>query len=125
MAVDEPKPVEWIGSRRADLRALPEDVRDTIGYALYQAQVGLRHRDVKPLRGLGSNVLEVLSRYDGDAFGVVYTVRFRGCRLRAACLPEEVQAGHRPFEIGDRLDKTSTQGSGETPPEKLWWRVEQ
>ena len=124
MAVDEPKPVEWIGSRRADLRALPEDVQDTIGYALYQAQVGLGHRDVKPLCGLGSNVLEVISRYDGDAFRAVYTVRFRGCRLCAACLPEEAQARHRHPEIGERLDKTSTQGSGETLPGELWWRVE-
>ena len=51
--------------------------RDTVGYALYQAQVGFRHRDAKPLRGLGSNVLEV-TRYDGDTFRAVYTVRFRG-----------------------------------------------
>ena len=52
-------------------------MRRVVGYALYQAQVGLRHRDVKPLRGLGSNVLEVVSRHDGDAFRAVYTVRFR------------------------------------------------
>ena len=73
-----PKPVEWMGSSRADLKALPEDVQDAMGYALYQAQMGLRHRDVKTLRGLGSNVLEVISRWDGDAFRAVYTVRFRG-----------------------------------------------
>ena len=52
-------------------------MRRVVGYALYQAQVGLRHRDVKPLRGLGSNVLEVVSRHDGDAFRAVNTVRFR------------------------------------------------
>ena len=40
MTVDAPKPVEWIGSSRADLKALPEDVRDAMGHALYQAQVG-------------------------------------------------------------------------------------
>ena len=51
--------------------------RTWVGYALYQAQVGLRHRGVKPLRGLGSNVLEVVSRHDGDTFRAVYTVRFR------------------------------------------------
>ena len=48
-----------------------------VGYALCQAQIGLRHRDVKSLRGFGSNVLEVVSRYDGDTFRAVYTVRFR------------------------------------------------
>lgn len=38
-------------------------------------QVGLKHRSVKPLRGLGGNVLEVISRHDGDTFRVVSTVR--------------------------------------------------
>lgn len=77
MAADVPGPVEWVGSSKSDLKAFPEAVRRVVGYALYQAQVGLRHRDVKPLRGLGSNVLEVISRYDGNTFRAVYTVRFR------------------------------------------------
>ena len=38
--MDAPKPVEWMGSSRADLKALPEDVRNAMGHALYQAQVG-------------------------------------------------------------------------------------
>ena len=36
------------------------------------------HRDARPLKGLGSNVLEAISRYDGDTFRAVYTVRFSG-----------------------------------------------
>ena len=71
------KPVEWVGSSKTDLKRFPEAVRAMVGYALYQAQVGLRHRDVKPIRGLGSNVLEVVSRHDGDTFRTVYTVRFK------------------------------------------------
>ena len=31
----------------------------------------------KPLRGLGANVLEVMSRHDGDTYRAVYTVRFK------------------------------------------------
>ena len=71
------KPVEWVGSSRADLRQFPDAVRDRIGFAIYQAQIGLRHRDAKPLRGFGSGILEVVSRFDGDTFRAVYTVRFR------------------------------------------------
>ena len=71
------RPVEWIGSSKADLRTFPEAVREVVGHALYQAQVGLRHRDVEPLRGLGGNVLEVIARHDGDTFRAVFTVRFR------------------------------------------------
>ena len=70
------KPVEWIGSSKADLKHFPDTVRARMGFAIFQAQTGLRHRDAKPLKGLGSGILEVVSRYDGDTFRAVYTVRF-------------------------------------------------
>ena len=70
------KTVEWIGTSRADLKRFPDRVRDRMGFAIYQAQSGLRHRDAKPLKGFGSGVLEVVSRHDGDTFRAVYTVRF-------------------------------------------------
>ena len=77
MVATVPKPVEWVASSRSDLLGFPITVRGFVGYALYQAQVGLKHRDAKPLRGLGGNVMEVSSRHGGDTFRVVYTVRFR------------------------------------------------
>ena len=43
---------------------------------MYQAQVGLKHRDAKPLKGLGSRVLEVRARHRGDTFRAVYLVQF-------------------------------------------------
>ncbi|MDA1000509.1 MAG: type II toxin-antitoxin system RelE/ParE family toxin [bacterium] len=70
------KPVEWVGSSKEDLRGFPAEVQDHVGFALYQAQVGLKHRDAKPLKGLGSGVLEVVSRHDGGTYRAVYTVRF-------------------------------------------------
>ncbi len=71
------KPVEWIGSSKEDLKSFPDPVQDQVGFAVYQAQIGLKHRDAKPLRGLGSRVLEVVSRHDGDTYRAVYTVRFK------------------------------------------------
>ncbi|MDE2774053.1 MAG: type II toxin-antitoxin system RelE/ParE family toxin [Gemmatimonadota bacterium] len=70
------KPVQWVGSSRADLKRFPDPVRERMGYAIYQAQAGFRHRDVKPLKGFGSAVLEVVARHDGDTFRAVYTIRF-------------------------------------------------
>jgi phage-related protein len=71
------RPIEWVGSSRDDLKAFPATVRDHVGFALYQAQTGAKHRDAKPLKGMGSGILEVVSRYDGGTFRAVYTVRFR------------------------------------------------
>ena len=70
------KPVRWVGSSNADLKRFPDPVRRRIGFAVYQAQAGFRHRDAKPLKGFGSGVLEVVARHDGDTFRAVYTVRF-------------------------------------------------
>ena len=60
------KPVEWVGSSKGDLKGFSELVQDRFGFALYQAQIGHRHRDAKPLTGLGAHVLEVVSRHDGE-----------------------------------------------------------
>jgi phage-related protein len=80
MRVEAPlKPVVWVGSSRKDLRAFPDPVQRTVGYALYVAQRGGKHRDTKVLRGFaGSGVLEVVADFRGDTFRAVYTVRFAG-----------------------------------------------
>ncbi len=71
------KKVIWVGSSRRDLRTFPEPVRDHIGYALYVAQRGGKHRDAKTLSGFGgAGVVEVVSDYRGDTFRAVYTLRF-------------------------------------------------
>ena len=70
------RPLAWVGSSRQDLIGFPAKVRDRMGFALYQAQAGLKHRDAKPLKGLGPGVLEVVSRHDGETYRAVYTVRF-------------------------------------------------
>ncbi|MCY4057024.1 MAG: type II toxin-antitoxin system RelE/ParE family toxin [Gammaproteobacteria bacterium] len=70
------KAVRWVGSSNADLKRFPDPVRRRMGFAIHQAQAGLRHRDAKPLRGFGPGVLEVVARHDGDTFRAVYTIRF-------------------------------------------------
>jgi phage-related protein len=73
------KPVVWIGSAKADLSAFPEEVKDSIGFALYVAQQGGKHSDAKPLKGFaGAGVLEIIEDHDGDTYRAVYTVRLAG-----------------------------------------------
>ena len=73
-----PKPLIWIGSSLDDLKRFPSEVRDEMGYALHQAQVGDKHINAKPLRSFGGAlVLEIVSDHDGNTFRGVYTVRLR------------------------------------------------
>ena len=48
-----------------------------MGYALYQAQIGKKHPNAKPLKGFGgAGVLEIVTDHVGDTFRAVYTVKF-------------------------------------------------
>jgi phage-related protein len=71
------KPVIWVGSSRKDLREFPEPVQDHMGYALYVAQCGGKHRDSKTLSSFGgAGVVEVTKDFRGDTFRAVYTVQY-------------------------------------------------
>jgi phage-related protein len=69
----------WVGSSLKDLREFPERVQDQMGYALYVAQSGGKHRDTKTLVGFGGDgVIEAIKDYRGDTFRAVYTLRQSG-----------------------------------------------
>ncbi len=73
------KPLVWLGSSRRDFRDMPSEAKADMGYALYVAQLGGKHRAAKPLKGFGgTSVLEIVKDHRGDAFRAVYTVRFAG-----------------------------------------------
>ena len=74
-----PKPLFWVGSSKEDLREFPEEVRLTMGFALWQAQRGGKHADAKPLKGFGgAGVLEIVEDHDASTYRTVYTVRLAG-----------------------------------------------
>ena len=70
------KPVHWVGSSKRDLLSLPKQVVSDMGYALGLAQLGGKHPEAKPWKGLGTGVFELVERHEGDAYRAVYTVRF-------------------------------------------------
>jgi phage-related protein len=73
------KPLFWIASAKEDLREFPQEVKDVMGFALFQAQEGGKHVAAKPLKGFGgAGVLEIVEDNDGSTFRAVYTVRLAG-----------------------------------------------
>jgi phage-related protein len=66
------KGIDWIGSSYRDLSELPEEARRCFGFALYLAQSGGKHPDVKPLSGFHcAGVLDVVEDHDGDTYRAV------------------------------------------------------
>ncbi|MDA1185998.1 MAG: type II toxin-antitoxin system RelE/ParE family toxin [Acidobacteria bacterium] len=72
-----PRALVWVGTSRADLKSFPEAVRRDLGQALYAAQCGETDPAAKPLKGFGgARVMEIVDRYDTNAYRAVYTARF-------------------------------------------------
>lgn len=70
------RPLCWIGSSKTDYKKLPAAVQDEFGFQLFLAQTGQHPPSAKPLKGLGSGVVELVENFDGDTYRAVYTVRF-------------------------------------------------
>jgi len=71
------RPIQWVGSSLKDLKEMPEDVRDAIGFSLFQVQVGRKPLNASIMRGFsGASVLEIKDDFDGDTYRCIYTIRF-------------------------------------------------
>ena len=74
-----PKPCIFVAASRRELKALPAQVRDQFGHALYEAQCGDEPAAAKALKGFGGRgVLEIIEDFDGNTYRAVYTVQFAG-----------------------------------------------
>ena len=74
-AADE-KPLHWVGSSKRDFLQFPAAVKDDMGNALGIAQFGGTEPTVKPWKGLGPGLLEIVESHEGNSYRAVYTVRF-------------------------------------------------
>lgn len=69
------KPVVWLGNSRKNIREFPNEVQMEMGGALFAAQCGLKADNVKPFKGMGGGVFEIVEQYDKNAYRVVYAVQ--------------------------------------------------
>ena len=88
------KPLDFIGSSREDLKEFPDEVKQDIGYALFEAQKGQKSESAKPLKGFGgAGVLEIIERFGGDTYRAVYTVKFRDTVYVLHCFQKKSKSG--------------------------------
>ena len=91
---DKEKPLEWIGSAKKDLMALPVHARKFFGHALDFAQRGERHDAAKPLKGFGgAGVIEVVENDAGGTYRAVYTVKFEQIVFVLHCFQKKSKRG--------------------------------
>lgn len=70
------KPLEFLGSSRDDLAAMPANVRHDIGVELMRVQFGGLPKDFKPMSTVGSGAYEIRVRDTSGAFRAIYVAKF-------------------------------------------------
>ncbi len=70
------RPLLWVASSKRDFQEFPAPVQDELGFELFLAQTGQHPPSGKPLKGIGSGIVELIDDFDGDTYRAVYTVRF-------------------------------------------------
>lgn len=67
------KPLRFLRAAEKDYKAIPADIQADAGYNLDRVQQGKTPQSsFKPLRGVGSGVMELRLNYDTDTYRVVY-----------------------------------------------------
>jgi len=74
---EQPRNLVWLVDTLDTLKRFPAAVRQKLGFALYQAQIGGKHESAKPLRGLDGPVWEVRAEDPSGTYRAVYVVHFR------------------------------------------------
>jgi phage-related protein len=69
------RPLVWLGNSRRNVQAFPKGAQKIIGDELQLIQFGGMPRDAKPFKGVGSGVIEIALRYEGDAYRTVVAVQ--------------------------------------------------
>ena len=88
------KPLAWISSAREDLREFPDEVRQDIGFALFEVQKGQKPTVAKPLKGFGgAGVLEIIENFFGETYRAVYTVKFQKVVYVLHCFQKKSKHG--------------------------------
>ena len=73
---EQPRRLLWLVDTLSILKGFPGDVRQKLGFALYQAQIGDKHESAKPLKGFKAPVWEVRAEDRSGTYRAVYVVRF-------------------------------------------------
>jgi phage-related protein len=73
--VRKTRPVSWLKPALRDFEKFPKGAQSVCLVALTIAAEGGKADIAKPMRGLGSGVLEIALPYDGDAYRVVYALQ--------------------------------------------------
>lgn len=89
------KPIEWLGTSRADVRSFPDEARIAAGWQLDLVQRGDDPDDWKPMQSVGPGVREIRIRDASGAFRIIYLAKVEDRVLVLHAFQKKTQATAR------------------------------
>lgn len=75
-ALADRKPLQWWADALEILRGCPDEVRQRVGFALDQAQLGGKAGNAKPMSNIGKGVYAITTNHDTETYRTFYVARF-------------------------------------------------
>lgn len=85
------RPLEFLGSALADLRAFPDEARSEAGHQISRVQLGLEPADWKAMPSVGSGAYEIRVRDAAGAFRVIYVTKMAEALFVLHCFQKKTQ----------------------------------
>jgi phage-related protein len=73
---ERPRKLVWLVDSLNRLMGFPPAVRQKLGFALYQAQIGQKHESAKIMHGFAETVWQVRADDPGGTYRAVYAAQF-------------------------------------------------
>jgi phage-related protein len=73
---ERPRKLVWLVDSLDRLKGFPPAIRQKLGFALYQAQIGQKHESAKMLRAFAEMVWQVRADGPGGTYRAVYVAQF-------------------------------------------------
>lgn len=67
--------IVWMGNSRKNIMKFPDEVKKVIGDELQLLQYGGKPKGLKPLRGIGNGVFEIITGIDTNTYRTVVAVK--------------------------------------------------
>lgn len=98
--------IAWEGDSREVLQSFPGEVRQNLGFQLWQLQQGERPADYRPLPSIGSGVFELRDQDERAWYRVVYLSRINDVIYVLHCFEKKSrEMPRRDFETAKRRFK--------------------
>jgi len=112
--------IAWEGDSREVLQSFPDDVKQNLGFQLWQLQQGERPKDYRPLQSIGPGVFELRDQDQRGWYRLVYLSRIEDVIHVLHCFEKKSrEMPRREFETAKRrLKLVKARMAGEKRHEK-------